>query len=79
MEYKFDTKFKVGEILYTLVNNKIKEVKIEKIEANVIIREPVVLARIKYSTILNDYTYKYLGFVDENDLYRTKEELINNL
>ena len=78
MEYKFNTKFKVGEIAYTLINNKIAEVKIEKIEVNIGIRESFLI-RIKYSIILNDYTMKCLGYVYEEDLYRTKEELINNL
>ena len=32
MEYTFNTKFTVGEILYTLINKRIAEVKIEKIE-----------------------------------------------
>lgn len=39
MEYKFNTKFNVGEILYTLVNKKIRKVKIEKIEANITITD----------------------------------------
>lgn len=79
MEFKFNTKFKIGEIVYTLINNKITEVRIEKIEVNITINDCSFLKKIKYSTILNDYTYKYLGFIDEKDLYRTKEKLINNL
>lgn len=80
MEYKFNTKFKVGEIVYTLINKKIKEVKIEKIGINITITNSNNLLIItKYSTTLNDYTHNYLGFANEEDLYRTKEELINNL
>lgn len=80
MEYTFNTKFKVGEILYTLINKRITEVKIEKIEANIIITDSnKLLIRNKYSLILNDYTFKYLGYCYEEDLYETKEELINNL
>lgn len=84
MEYKFNTKFKIGEVLYTLINKKITEVKIEKIETNITItksafKESAFIVRTKYSIILNDYTCKYLGFANEEDLYETKEELINNL
>ena len=84
MEYKFNTKFKVGEIVYTLINKKIKEVKIEKIETHITIaqsafKDSAFIVRTKYSLILNDYTYTYLGFANEEDLYETKEELINNL
>ena len=84
MEYKFNTKFKVGEVLYTLINKKITEVRIEKIESNITItksafKESAFIIRTKYSIILNDYTCKYLGYCNEEDLYRTKEELINNL
>ena len=80
MEYKFNTKFKVGEIVYTLINKKITEVEINKIEAliNITYSDSFVI-NIKYYLVLNDYTHKYLGFADEEDLYRTKEELINNL
>ena len=80
MKYTFNTKFKVGEILYTLINKRITEVKIEKIEVNVTITNSNnLLITNKYSLILNDYTHKYLGFANEEDLYKTKEELINNL
>lgn len=80
MEYKFNTKFKVGEILHTLINKKITEVRIEKIEANITITDcDKSIIHIKYSIILNDYTRKYLGYCDEKDLYVTKEELIKNL
>lgn len=80
MEYKFNTKFKIGEILYTLVNKKITEVRIEKIEANITITDcDKSIINIKYSIILNDYTRNYLGYCFEKDLYKTKEELINNL
>ena len=84
MEYTFNTKFKIEEIVYTLINKKITEVKIEKIESNVTIAKSVFkdsafIVRTKYSIILNDYTHKYLGFANEEDLYKTKEELINNL
>lgn len=79
MEYKFNTKFKVGEIIYTLVNKKIKKVKIEKIEANINITDcDKSIIYIKYSCILNDND-KYIGYTNEEDLYKTKEELINNL
>lgn len=80
MEYKFNTKFKVGEVLYTLICKKITEVEIDKIETNIIIKDcDVSIINIKYYLRLHDYTHKYLGFADEEDLYRTKEELINNL
>ena len=84
MEYKFNTKFKVEEIVYTLINKKITEVKVEKIETNITItnsafKDSMFIVRTKYSLILNDYTHKYLGYCDEKDLYKTKEELINNL
>ena len=80
MEYKFNTKFKVGEILHTLINKKITEVRIEKIEANITITDcDNSVINIKYSLILNDYTHKYLGYCPEEDLYKTKEELINDL
>ena len=80
MEYTFNTKFKLGEILYTLINKKITEVKIEKIEVNITITDSNnLLIKNKYSLILNDYTFKYLGYCDEKDLYKTKEELINSL
>ena len=80
MEYKFNTKFKVGEILYTLINKKITEVKIEKIEATITITDcDNSIIYIKYSLVLHDYTRNYLGYCDEKDLYKTKEELINNL
>ena len=32
MEYKFNTKFKIGEVLYTLINKKITKVEINNIE-----------------------------------------------
>lgn len=80
MEHIFYTKFKVGDILYTLINKKIKEVKVEKIEVNATITDyNNSVINIKYSLMLNDYTYKYLGYCFEEDLYKTKEELINNL
>ena len=84
MEYKFNTKFEVEEIVYTLSNKKITEVRIEKIESNITItksafKESAFIVRTKYSTISNDYTHKYLGFANEEDLYKTKEELINSL
>lgn len=80
MEYKFNTKFNVGEVLYTLINRKITEVEIEKIEANITITDSdASIINVKYYLRLYDYTHKYLGFADEEDLYRTKEELINNL
>ena len=80
MEYKFNTKFKVGEILYTLINKKITEVKIEKIEATITIKDNgSQYVAIKYSLTLNDYTRAYLGYEFEQNLYKTKEELINNL
>lgn len=81
MEYKFNTKFKVGEVLYTLICKKITEVEIDKIETNITIVKDsdVSVINIKYYLRLHDYTHKYLGFADEEDLYRTKEELINNL
>ena len=80
MEYKFDTKFGVGEIAYTLIDKKIAEVKIEAIEANItIIKKSIFLVRTKYSSILNNYTHRDLGHIHEDDLYKTKEELINNL
>lgn len=79
MEYKFNTKFNVGEVLYTLINKKIRKVKIEKIEVNITITDcDNSIIYIKYSCILND-NYKYIGYVNEEDLYKTKEELINNL
>ena len=80
MEYKFNTKFKVEEIVYTLINKKITEVRVEKIEANVTITDcDKSIINIKYSIVKNDYTRKYFGYCPEEDLYRTKEELINNL
>ena len=84
MEYKFNTKFKVEEVLYTLINKKITEVIIKKIESNITItksafKESAFIVRTKYSLISNDYIHTYLGFANEEDLYRTKEELINNL
>lgn len=80
MEYKFNTKFKVGEILYTLIDKKIKEVKIEKIETIITITNSNnLLITTKYSLQLNDYTYGYLGYCLEENLYKTKEELINSL
>ena len=80
MEYIFNTKFKVGEILYTLVNKKIRKVKIEKIEVNITITDcDKSIIHVKYSCILNGDGYKYIGYVNEEDLYKTKEELINNL
>ena len=80
MEYKFDTKFKVGEILYTLINKKITEVRIEKIKVDIIItNNDKLIINTYYSITLNDYTIGYLGYCSENDLYETKEKLINNL
>ena len=80
MVYKFDTKFKVGEILYALVNKKIRKIKIEQIEVNITITDcdnSIIYA--KYSCTLNGDGYKYMEYINEEDLYRTKEELINNL
>ena len=80
MEYKFNTKFKVGEILYTLINKKITEVKIEKIEAIITIKDNgSQYVAIKYSLRLNDYTRAYLGYCNEEELYKTKDELIKNI
>lgn len=80
MEYKFNTKFKIGEVLYTLINKKITEVEIDKIEAHINITYcDSSVINIKYSLVLHNYTRKYLGYCDEKDLYKTKEELINNL
>ena len=80
MEYKFNTKFKVGEILYTLINKKITKVEINNIEAIINIGYgDISVINIKYSLVLYDYTRKYLGYCLEEDLYKTKEELINNL
>lgn len=79
MEYKFNTKFKVGEVLYTLINKKIRKVEINNIEAIINITYcDISVINIKYSLVLFDYTRKYLGYCDEKDLYKTKEELINN-
>lgn len=80
MTYKFNTKFSVGEVLYTLINKKITKVEINNIEANITITDyDKSIINIKYSLVLHDYTREYLGYCDENDLYRTKEKLINNL
>lgn len=80
MKCIFDTKFKVGETLYTLVNKKIKEIKIEKIEVNITITDGnKSIIYIKYSCTLNSNGYEYIGYVNEEDLYKTKEKLINNL
>lgn len=80
MEYKFNTKFKAGDIVYTLINKKITEVEINNIEAiiNVGYCDSSVI-NIKYSLVLHNYSRKYLGYCNEEDLYKTKEELINNL
>lgn len=80
MEYIFNTKFKVGEVVYTLVDKKIRKVRIEKIEANITITDcDNSIIYTKYSCTLNGDGYKYIGYCNEKDLYRTKEELINNL
>ena len=84
MEHKFNTKFKVEEIVYTLSNKKITEVKIEKIETNITITKSAFedsrfVVRTKYSLVSNDYLHTYLGYCDEEHLYKTKEELIKNL
>ena len=80
MEYKFNTKFKVGEKLYTLINKKIAEVEVNNIEARISIAScDASVINIKYSLVSCDHTRKYLGYCDEEDLYKTKEELINNL
>ena len=80
MKYKFNKKIKVKEIAYTLINKKIIEIRIEKIEATITIKDNnSQYVDIRYSLILNDYTSAYLGYCSEKDLYKTKEELINNL
>ena len=80
MEYKFNTKFSVGDILYTLINKKITKVEVNNIEAliNITYCDSSVI-NVKYSLVLFDHTRKYLGYCYEEDLYKTKEELINNL
>ena len=80
MEYKFNTKFKVGEVLYTLLNKKIIKVEVNNIEALIdITYNDSSVINIKYSLVLFDHSRKYLGYCSEEDLYKTKEELINNL
>ena len=80
MEYKFNTKFNIGEVLYTLINKKIRKIKIDKIEADITITDCYKsIIYVKYSCITNDNNRKYVGYINEEDLYKTKEELINNL
>ena len=80
MEYTFNTKFKVEEIVYTLSNKKITEVKINSIEVYIGITDcNKSIINVKYSLVLCNPTNTYLGYCDEKDLYKTKEELINNL
>ena len=80
MEYKFNTKFKVGDILYTLINKKITKVRINNIEAHITITNcNNSIINIQYSLVLCNHTNTYLGYCREEYLYETKEELINNL
>lgn len=80
MEYVFNTKFKVGEVLYTLINKKITKVKINNVEAiiNITYYDSSTI-NIKYSLVLCNPSHTHLGYCPEEDLYKTKEELINNL
>lgn len=80
MEYKFNTKFKVGDIVYTLFNNKIVKVKINHIEAHISITYcDNSTINIKYALVLHNPAHTYLGYRNEEDLHKTKEELIKKL
>lgn len=70
---EINTKYEIGELLYILHNNRIKKVSVEDI--TIFVKDKVVQYDVNYLDIGTVERFT----INEDDIFKTKEELINNL
>lgn len=73
---KFESKFDIGDALFTMYNNRIKKVTINEIN---IIKSHTSNVYIHYKVSYLDYDIIKEFEVNEEDLFATKEEVIEDL
>lgn len=69
---KIETKFNVGDIIFTLLDNKVNEIKVNSIE--------IYFYKNSSFSIIYLYYIKEMAFkINENSCFGTKQELLNSL
>lgn len=74
-----ETKYNIGEAVWVIMNNKVHHKRIEAIEVSIgkaMITEDGVLSISEYKT---SYSVGWGKWYEENEIFKTKEELLNSL
>lgn len=78
MEIKINTKYDLGQEVYTLYNNKIRQTRVVEIYSPTFIDNKGVSTKPKYLLIgLSDNLS--IGYKEENLIFHSKEELLNSI